>query len=205
MERKKNIGRTRVAQVTSKTEVIWFAFDVHRGRCCAETEDRYVDRSVRCTSHVIGHTATQANSMRQCERNREMEMKVSVESFVIFLFANDLAFHFRIVNESYAEVEIGFNGKKTALVIVDDGLPVFSSQIFIWLTFSSLPSSSPFTVSFLVFMHHPVKLRASACCFVYFRKNTPCTLPNTSNSHMTRCIVPCCWGKNQHEKTKPVN
>lgn len=74
----------------------------------------------------------------------------------------------------------------------DDGLPVLSSQTFIWFILSSLPSNSPLTVSSLVFMHHPVKLSVSACFLVYFRKNTPWTLPKTSNSHKNRCMICCC-------------
>lgn len=77
---------------------------------------------------------------------------------------------------------------KTALVIWDDGLPVLSNHSFIRLILCSGPSISPFTVSSLVFIHQPVRLSESACFFVYFRKNTPCTRPNTSNSHKYRGI-----------------
>lgn len=83
------------------------------------------------------------------------------------------------------------SGEKTARVICDDGLPVFSSQCFISLILSSAPSISPFTVSSRVFRHQPVKPSRSACCLVYLRKNTPWTRPNTSNSHKYRDIALC--------------
>lgn len=96
----------------------------------------------------------------------------------------------RIEKFSYTCLSMVLSGKNTALVMRDDGLPVFSSHCFISLILSSGPSISPLTVSSLVFMHQPVRLSLSACCFVYFRKNTPCTLPNTSNSHKYRAIIP---------------
>lgn len=96
----------------------------------------------------------------------------------------------RITKLVWIGSSMALSGEKTARVTWDDGLPVFSSQCFIWLILSSAPSISPLTVSSRVFRHQPAKPSKSACCLVYLRKNTPWTRPNTSNSHKNRDMSP---------------
>jgi hypothetical protein len=66
---------------------------------------------------------------------------------------------------------------------LDFGLPVVWSQFFIWSIFIFWPSICPCTVFTSVFWTHPIRFNFLACCWVWWRKYTPWTVPNTSKSH----------------------
>jgi len=96
--------------------------------------------------------------------------------------------------------------------ICDLGEPILHNQCWnaiashdslsVWLLLSVVSfsaednaySNSPCTVPRGVLRHHPVKPNSSALAFVYLRKNTPWTLPNTSNSIvMYLVMLVCSW------------
>ena len=64
--------------------------------------------------------------------------------------------------------------------ILDFGLPSERKNCSKSFKPDSSPEASPITVPFEVFCTQPVIFKKSAFFFVYFRKNTPWTFPNTS-------------------------
>ena len=86
-----------------------------------------------------------------------------------------------LISKLENDFESMFCAENSALCILDFGLPLDRSQVWNWTIFSLLPSASPTTVPWEVFMTHPTRCNFSASFKVYLRKNTPCTFPNTSN------------------------
>lgn len=109
---------TRVIQVTNKTEVILFnVLRIHRGPYCGR--NRYASRRVQ----IMRCKMNSNRKLNASERARKGDVQGKRKRAQIVLF-NFYFFHFRIVNESYTDVAIGFNGENTAFDILDDGLPV---------------------------------------------------------------------------------
>ena len=85
--------------------------------------------------------------------------------------------HLTTSNLEYLRESTGLSSTKTALSILDLGLPLCSSQYLKSTILSRRPSASPTTLPSSWFSTKPKMDSSTAFCCVNFRKKTPCTFP----------------------------